>query len=290
MKRFLLPLLALAGMAGPSSLRALTDSEAEAGRALIKRYADTIISVNLVMTLKITVGDRTMPPQEVRNEGVNGTVVSPSGLTVTSLSAIDPRAATMARLRGNGATGGRNVQMADTEFKEVKLRLVDGTEIPARVVLKDPDTDLAFIAPDAAASAGRIFPAVDLQNAAQAKVLQTYFDVLRASRDLQRVPLVNATTVMGIVERPRRIFLVTTDSPGSPIFDGSGAVLGICVEHMSAGRATGIVVLPSSQVAEIAKQAAVEAAKPPPEPPPAAEEPKTDAAPVMPAPVQPPAP
>ena len=271
MKRFLLPSLLLALAAGPLPLRALTDSEATAGRAVVKRYADSIISVNLVITLNITVGDRTMPPQEVRRE-VNGTVVSPSGLTVTSLSLIDPRAATMASLRAGA--GGRNVQMSDTQFKEVKLRLPDGTEIAARVVLKDADTDLAFIAPDPTAAAGRIFPSVDLQSAAEAQVLNTYFDVLRASRELQRVPLVTATTVTGIVERPRRFYLVTAEAAGTPIFDEAGAVLGLCVQHMNAGRATGFVVLPSSQVAEIAKQAAAEAAKPAPEPAPAADDTK----------------
>jgi len=79
---------------------------------------------------------------------------------------------------------------------------------------------------------------------------------------------VDASTVQGIIEHPRQFFLLTSESPGSPVFDGKGAILGICVQHMSAGRAVRLVVLPSSQVAEIAKQAAVEAAKPPPEPAP----------------------
>jgi hypothetical protein len=278
MKRFssLWPALFLILATGPSSLQALTDSEAAAGRALVKRYADSIISVSLVLTLNITVGDRTMPPQEVRDEQ-NGTVISTTGLTVTSLSTIDPRAATLARLRAGA--GGRAIQIADTEFKEVKLRLPDGTEIPARVVLKDPDTDLAFIAPDAAASAGHTFTPVDLEHAAKAEVLGTYFDVIRAQRELQRLPLVNTTTIQGIVEHPRPFYLATTEAPGTPVFDAQGAVLGLCVQHMNGGRAIRPVILPSSQVAEIAKQAAVEAAKPAPEPAPAAEDLKPDAAP-----------
>jgi hypothetical protein len=283
MKRLLLPALALALAAGSSPLRALTDGEAAAGRAIVKRYADSIISVNLVIVLNVTVDNRTMPPQEIRAE-VNGTVVSPSGLTVTSLSAIDPRADTLARVRSAPGGAARNVQMAETEFKEVKLRLPDGTEIAARVVLKDADTDLAFIAPDPAAAAGRIFPSVDLQNAAAAEVLQTYFDVLRAPRDLQRVPLVLASTIQGIVERPRRLYLVTSEAPGSPLFDATGAVLGLCVRHLNGGRATEVVILPASQVAEIARQAAAEAAKPVPAPEPApADEAPASAAPTAPA-------
>ncbi len=280
MKRFLPPCLALvlAAAAGPVPARALSEAEAAAGRALVGRYADSIVSVSLVLSLNITVGDRTMPPREVRNEE-NATVISGAGLTVTSLSTIDPRAATLARLRANPGAAGRSIQIADTEFKEVKLRLADGTEIPARVVLKDADTDLAFIAPDAAAAAGRTFTPVDLQHAAKPEVLGTYFDVFRAQRDLQRLPLVNATTLQGVIERPRPFFLAVNEAPGTPVFDAAGAVLGICVQHMNGGRAVRPVILPSAQVAEIAKQAAVEAAKPPPEPAPAADDAKADAAP-----------
>ena len=35
----------------------------------------------------------------------------------------------------------------DCPVQEVKYRLTDGTEVPARIVLKDEDLDLAFLAP-----------------------------------------------------------------------------------------------------------------------------------------------
>ncbi len=272
MKRLLLALCAAALLAGPVSLHALTDAEAQAGRAVVKRYADAVISIELVITLNISMGDRTMPPREVRLE-VNGTVISPNGLTVTSLAAIDPRAAVdTSRAGPNGA----RLQFGDTQFKEVKLRLPDGTEIPARVVLKDADTDLAFVAPDAAA-AGRAFAAVDLQNAAKGELLASYFDVTRANRDLQRVPVVTPSTILGIVEKPRRLYLVGDQAGGCPVFDPRGAVLGLCVRHIANGRAGGFVVLPAQLVAETAQQAAAEAAKPAPEA--AADDGKPDAGP-----------
>jgi len=63
-----------------------------------------------------------------------------TGLTVISLGEIDPRSAA-------GLAAQPNLRMEEPDFKEVKLRLADGTEIPARIVMKDADLDLAFVAP-----------------------------------------------------------------------------------------------------------------------------------------------
>ena len=67
----------------PNGKAAGSSSEAEsaAGRALVKRYADAIVSVELVVTIKLKSGEREMPPREQRVE-VNGTVLSADGLTV----------------------------------------------------------------------------------------------------------------------------------------------------------------------------------------------------------------
>ena len=61
------------------------DAEAATGRALVKQYADSIIEVEVVATLKVTVGDHAQPPRENKIQ-VNGTVLAPGGLTVTVLS------------------------------------------------------------------------------------------------------------------------------------------------------------------------------------------------------------
>ncbi|HXS30222.1 MAG TPA: hypothetical protein VN755_05245, partial [Steroidobacteraceae bacterium] len=70
--------------------RALSKAEASAGRAVLQRYADAIVGVEMVVTLKGTQGDRPLPPREQKRE-INGTFVSATGLTVLSLGSIDPR-------------------------------------------------------------------------------------------------------------------------------------------------------------------------------------------------------
>ena len=285
-------LTVLALLSAPARLHALPENEAKAGRDLVTRCANSIMGVEMVVTLKMTMGDRALPPREVKID-VNGTVLNAAGLTVTSLAAIDPRSQFEAARASMGPAGAR-MEVSESDFKEVKLRLADGSEVPARVVLKDGDLDLAFIAPEPDPSAvTHEFTPVKLAEAADGTVLSTYFIIARVSKALQRVPVVRPTLIIGVVEKPRRLYLMTDQQLGCPVFDLQGRVLGISVHHLSSGRSNGIVVLPAADVAEIAQQAAVEAAKPPAPKAPAenpvpAEKPSpTTASPTTPAPATP---
>lgn len=229
---------------------------ASAGKAIVKRHADVIVGVELVATVRMKQGDREAPPREQRVE-VNGTVISPSGLTVTSLSAVDPQTMFEAMRAG----GNTRIELVSVDFKEVKLRLANGEEVPARFVLKDADLDLAFMAPEADAG-GRQFAHVALEQAADGAVLGTYFSLGRAPKSLQRVPLVRVSEVTGVVEKPRRFFLMTDQSTGTPTFDPEGRILGVTVQNFANGRPTGMVVLPAADIADMAKQAAAVQAKP----------------------------
>jgi S1-C subfamily serine protease len=242
--------------AAPAGLVA-AEGAAAAGPALVQRFADAIVGVELVVTVKVKMGDREMPPREQRVE-INGTVISPTGLTVTTLAGVDPQVQFDA-MRAS-SMGTRGAELVGADFKEVKLRFADGKEVPAKFVLKDADLDLAFMAPETA-EAGREFAHVQLDQAATGALLGRFYFVARASKALQRVPLVRASEVMGIVEKPRRLFLLTEQSPGTPMLDADGRVLGISLQHFANGRPSGIVVLPAGDIADIAKQAAAAMAR-----------------------------
>ena len=149
-------------------------------------------------------------------------------MVVASLSEIDPKAALEAIRTPQGSI------TAETEFKEVKLRTANGTEVPARVVLKDPDTGPRLHC----AHGGR----PGRQNAVLASaswttkrnpVLGSYYLVLRAPKVVQRVPLVQLGTVEAIAEKPRRLFMVYTKRRHR--FAGysttASHLLGICLRH-----------------------------------------------------------
>lgn len=254
MNRICFSLLTAALCAGtPAFSTYAADPVTESGRAVTKRYADTIIGVELVVTLKVKMGDREAPPREQRVE-VNGTVISASGLTVTSLAEVDPQVAIEA-MRAN-QQGPNRIELLGADFKEVKLRLADGTEVPARFVLKDADLDLAFMAPvENGDGPKREYAHVNLAESAEGAVLDEFFLVSRAPKALQRVPLTRSAAVQGIVEKPRRLYLLTEQMLGTPVFAQDGRVLGITLQHFANNRRTGLIVLPAADIAEIAKQA-----------------------------------
>jgi hypothetical protein len=231
-------------------LIAATEAEAAAGRAIVKQHADAIVSVELVVNTGSGRGGRGSGEQKVER---NGTVISANGLTVASLASIDPRV-------GSGRGGGEN---SDTEFKEVKLRLADNTEIPAMVVLKDAELDLAFIAPLAGGPA-RTFPFLNLEDSGMPEVLGTYFDMTRLPKNMQRTPVIQTVSVIGLIERPRRLILTTDKTLGCPIFDLKGKPIGIALAYISNNIPVDIVVVPSEDIVEMAKQAAAVKAVPMP--------------------------
>jgi hypothetical protein len=247
--------LAAAISALPAPRALASDEDATNGRALVKQYADSIVSVEVVATIRLTVGDHALPPRENKVEE-NGTVLTSSGLTVSVLSAIDPHDAMEAMINSRGA-GGQKIEIGETEFKDVKLRLANNTEVPAVIVLKDPDLNLIFIAPlSDAANPPRKFSNVSLEKSTTGEVLGDYFVVSRAAKSLQRVPVVRKTTVMGIVEKPRQMFIMSEQALGVPVFDPTGLILGISTQYLDNGRPGPHVVLTAADIAELATQAA----------------------------------
>ena len=253
--RFILGSAVLALAIPPASLLALSDTEASAGRALGKRFADAVVGVELIATIKLSIGGHAAPPREVRLDA-NGTVISADGLTVTSLIEIDPRRTAEAATRNLTLASGQRVQIGATEFRDVRLLLADGSEIAAKIVRTDAARDLAFLVPVAdPAAAKRAYTWVKLADAAPPAILGSYFVVSRASKSLQRVPEVHASTIEGIVETPQSFFIPDGFVTGCPMLDLQGRVLGLCLTQMVDGHPMLVgghpsgIILPAAEVA-----------------------------------------
>jgi S1-C subfamily serine protease len=239
----------------PLQTSALPESDAAMGRLIARRFADAVVAIKGTAVVKITMDDRTLPPTEQKFD-VNGTIITPAGLTVTSLNAIDPRALFETN-RAQMSPGGQKITLGKTEFKGIKLHLGDGTEIPVKIVWKDVDLDLALLLPEGPAGGnGRTFTYVNLNEAPEAaRLLGDYFQLSRAAEVLQRVVLLRVSSITGIIERPRRRFLVSTDAfpdtVGCPVFDSQGKVLGINVRLMENGLPKASLVFPSADLAAV---------------------------------------
>jgi hypothetical protein len=250
--RFLFVFATLLAALAPRA-RALPETEATAGRLVLRRFADAIVSVKLTVTLKMAVNGRSLPPNEIKVDA-NATVITPAGLAVTSLNSVDPTMIYEA-MRVQMTQTAMSVELDGAETKGLRLRLADGTEIPVRIAAKDPTRDLAFLVPENPAAGGRTFAFVDLrQTPDSAAVLGDCCHLVRLNEAMQRTPVIRPGVIVGIIERPRRLLLVSTDAYadgiGCPLFDAQGRVLGICLRYVVGNVSKGIVVVPAAEVAD----------------------------------------
>jgi hypothetical protein len=255
-----------------SSLLAVQGTQAQdnraAGRELVQKWQQAIVNVRVVIKMRMSMGGRELQNTDDPVETV-GTVIDPSGLTVLSLSALNP-GAMMNRIMGNiGGSGQERVEFG-SEPTDVKIRLADGRELPAKIVLRDEDLDLAFLRPTAMPDKPLV--AVNLEDSARPSLLDQIVILSRLGRVGGWAPAVSLQTITSIIERPRTFFVVETDAMGgmgTPAFTPSGKVVGLLTMRsvqtgrpsmfsMSAGPENlGLlpVILPAADVLEIAKQA-----------------------------------
>ena len=115
-------------------------------RAIATKWQDAIVNVRVSLKVRMSMGGREVQSMDDTVEAV-ATVIDPSGLTVMSLSSLDP-GAMMSRIMGAAQQGDQKMSIV-SEPTDVRIRLSDGKELPASIVLRDQDLDLAFIRPTA---------------------------------------------------------------------------------------------------------------------------------------------
>ena len=132
------------------------DEAATAGRDLIGKWEKAIVQVKITSKERVSMEGEETTEEEQTNQ-VLGTVIDPSGLTVCSLSSVEPRQM-YAQMMGK-----ESGIKYESEITDVKLRLADNKELPAKVVLRDKDLDIAFIRPTE--KPAKPLPALDLTKA-----------------------------------------------------------------------------------------------------------------------------
>ena len=249
------------------SMSAQTADDRAAARDVIAKRGDAVITI--LGTLKARMSqagrDRPAPDQAVQ---ASATVLDGTGLTVVALSTVDPGGI----LAKNPAFAATKMSL-ETELTDVKMRLADGTEIPAKVVLRDSDLDLLFLRP--ATAPDKPMPAVDSTSPAFNTV-----DAIVVMHRMQEVagwkPAASLGAIEVVIDRPRRFYILATSAAGgglgASVFDLKGQFGGVVALRMSSdakhnalnGMNGGMlqtlgmvpVMVPAADIREIAKQAA----------------------------------
>lgn len=235
-------------------------------RTIVDTWQAAIVNVRVVLKMRMTAGGREVQSMDESVETV-GTVIDPAGLTVLSLGSLNP-GAMVNRLMGSGS-GQDRVEFV-TEPTDVRLRLPDGRELPARIVLRDEDLDLAFLRPITRPEQPLV--AIDLTDEGRPALLDSVVILSRLGRVGGWTPAASLQTIGAIIQRPRTFYVIETGGTGTmgtPAFTISGRIVGLLtMRSVSAGRpgmfsmvggteGLGLlpVILPASDVLEIAKQA-----------------------------------
>ena len=214
------------------------DELADKGRGIFEQNHRAVVTVKLVVKTKFSMPGMGMPDNESKKD-VTGTVVDPSGLTLLALSALDPGNMLQNMLGGLGDEEAKFKM--ETELNDAKILLEDGTELPAEVVLRDKDLDLAFIRPKAKPASP--MPALDLTRAGQAQVLDQVIALNRLGQAASRVYAASVERVSAVVQKPRLFYVpdstMTATSMGCPAFTLDGKLLGVFVMRTMKTQAAG---------------------------------------------------
>ncbi len=242
---------------GLFAIPARADSVAVQGREVTAKFSDAVVTVKLAVKMRISMEGHEQ--EEESTAEITATMIDPTGLAVCALSEADPTNA-IGRMMEEDSDTHVQVDVTDT-----KVRLANGTELPAKIVLRDKDLDLAFIrlvkAPE------KPLPAIDLAASAPVEALDEVVILNRMNEVANRIPSAVVDRIAGVVKKPRLIYvpgpLGQFSNLGCPALTLDGKVIGVIVNRFppqGSGatreeRAPLSVIIPADDVAESAKQA-----------------------------------
>jgi S1-C subfamily serine protease len=240
-----------------SIIKSPADDATDKGGEIFQKNQHAVVTVEVV--LKASRGDSAQSSET--KQDITGIVLDPSGLTVVALSACDP-SELYQRMMGDNYSKYK----VETEITDLKLLLDDGTEIPAEIVLRDKDLDMAFLRPKAKPASP--MAAIDLTQNTKAKVLEQVITLNRLNSAAGRAYSASVERISAVIQKPRTFYIadgaMTSTTLGAPVFSLNGNVLGMVVMRAVTAKGTGSrsvrdsmtpIILPAEYVLKAAKQA-----------------------------------
>ncbi|MHB1458375.1 MAG: trypsin-like peptidase domain-containing protein [Armatimonadota bacterium] len=238
------------------------DQQAITGRQLVAKWDKAIVTIQLVVKTSVSYGGEDGGKRESKNEAT-GAVIDPSGLVVMSLSATSPEEA-----MGSMYSGASRDMKISSQITDIKIITANGTEIPAKIVLRDKDLDLAFIRPKKKPTVP--MTAIDLKKAVKMNQFDEGVILYRQGNSANRQIAGVLDRVQTVLTKPRIQYAMgmsaMSASLGAPVFAMDGNVTGLLlIKNQPAGvtdNSSGLssmgmmyIVLPAADIIDAAKQA-----------------------------------
>jgi hypothetical protein len=261
-KKILTLCVVLCLAAGALAVRADDQQLVKTARKTLQTYDKAIITLSAV--IKIEIKGSESSGQEQRTHCL-ATIIDPSGLAVAPLTNLAPSM--------HFSRGGRSFDLS-CQVQEVKYRLTDGTEVPARLVLKDEDLDLAFLAPlkplEKTNQAKTAFVPLS-ESTSQPEMLDSTILVSRTGEDLNYIPTLVLGRILSLVSTPRTCYISSSGGLGVPVFNHQGKLLGMICRCVKAEGSDGTttarsgvlsqLILPVADILRLVPQAKAEVKK-----------------------------
>ena len=242
---------------------ARSDERANFMRSVVAKSGPGVITVSVVIKTSYS-------PEQSELE-TPGLVVDPSGLVVVTNMSIDPMAS-MGSLMGTEAAG------VSTSVVSAKFLLADGSEVPAKLVLRDKDRNLAFLRPLHPLSSSLV--ALDFKgNTATAQLADPVLIVGRLGKTGGRAASITEERLTAVLQKPRTLYglsYMMVTHLGEAAFTEKGELLGMVslkvAKSKSSLRSMNVTdmmmptIIPASDVWEVAVQAPAVNAVPSPAP------------------------
>ena len=247
MRTLITGILALLTVGAGLGGAAQTPEERTALRDVALKRGDSVVRVLATRKIRQTMNGREQSREQAMQ--TNATVLEGTGLAVTALSEFEVPDA----LSSAAAAAGVTLSMT-SETADLRMRLADGREVPAKTVLRDADLDLMFIKPVDPLPAA--LPVVDAAGG-KVSILDPVVVIQRTSESSGWRMMPVLVHVQMVVDKPRLFYVVPTVGVGmgSAVFDAGGKFIGVVV-RIGGNRASPLPgILPAEDLREIAKQA-----------------------------------
>lgn len=203
-------------------------------RQTLKDNQSAVVWVSAVDKIQISgKGAAMMPSEELKVETL-GTIIDPSGLTVVAASMLDKTSGILGDILKQMDNRGADATKFDakSDISNIKIRMADGQEIPAKIALTDPDLDLSFLIPEK--TEGKALPPftfIKLSSQTKPQILDEILIIGRMGKNLDRQPGMIAACIASVVTKPRPFYVPSNIglgwSSGTPVFTLDAKLVGI---------------------------------------------------------------
>ncbi len=228
-----------------ATMAAHADRSAEKGRVVFEKYKDAVVTVHMVLNTSFQGQD------QEQDTWTNGVVLSAGGLTAIPLTSADPYASYARALPPE--------KRRDIETRVSRMEIVvQGERVAAESVIRDSDLDLLLLRPLEVPAKPWVHTGLD--HIGVPGLLEETVVIMQLGEVARRAHTAMIARVEAVITKPRPYYHLGEDrSDGliaAPAFTLDGAFIGLGVYRtvQGGGDNVAVIILPASEIAEVAAQ------------------------------------